>query len=140
MLTKGRPRIEDPRDYRVQVRFNENQRARLEAYCEKMHLKKAQVLMMGFEELERQYLKQEKVDTEDEFRVSSSEDTDTLRGQEFNEDKYSNIFIELSKLDPSETLQLALNAETDEIRGFYETISNYFMQRRQAKVIAGNMY
>ena len=54
MPRTGRPKLDDPRAYRVQVRFSEEQKARLEAYCERVHLNKAQVLMKGFEELERQ--------------------------------------------------------------------------------------
>lgn len=54
MARTGRPRIEDPRSYRVTLRFSKAQQARLEAYCEKHHLNKAQVLMKGFEELLRQ--------------------------------------------------------------------------------------
>lgn len=54
MARTGRPKIEDPRNYKVTLRFSREQQARLEAYCEKYHLNKAQVLMKGFEELLRQ--------------------------------------------------------------------------------------
>ena len=54
MAKRGRPAIEDPRTFRVTLRFSKAQRAQLEAYCEKHHLKKAQVLMQGFEKLLRQ--------------------------------------------------------------------------------------
>ncbi len=54
MAKMGRPKLDDPREHQVTVRFSDDQLARLTAYCEKFQLKKAQVLMKGFEELERQ--------------------------------------------------------------------------------------
>ena len=54
MPRTGRPKLKDPRGNQVSVRFSEAQLARLMAYCTKHGLKKAQVLMKGFEELERQ--------------------------------------------------------------------------------------
>ena len=54
MPRTGRPKVDDPRDHKLSVRFSDKQLARLEAYCKRHNLKKAQVLMKGFEELERQ--------------------------------------------------------------------------------------
>ena len=54
MPRTGRPKLKDPRENQVSVRFSEAQLARLTAYCTKHGLKKAQVLMKGFEELEKQ--------------------------------------------------------------------------------------
>lgn len=54
MPRTGRPKLEDPRTFRVSLRFSKEQRAVLEAYCEKHHLNKAQAMMKGFEELLRQ--------------------------------------------------------------------------------------
>ena len=54
MAKMGRPRLDDPRGHQVTVRFSDEQLARLNAYCEKFRTKKAQVLMKGFEELEKQ--------------------------------------------------------------------------------------
>ena len=54
MARTGRPKLEDSRSHKISVRFSDEQLARLEAYCEKFQLNKAQVLMNGFEELERQ--------------------------------------------------------------------------------------
>ena len=62
MADYGRPKLDDPRNFRVSLRFSKEQKARLEAYCEKHHLKKAQVLMKGFEELLRQDEEAEKRD------------------------------------------------------------------------------
>lgn len=60
MPRTGRPRLDDPREFRVNLRFSNKQRAQLEAYCEKHHLKKTQALMLGFEELLRQDAEAEK--------------------------------------------------------------------------------
>ena len=54
MPRTGRPKVDDPRDHKLSVRFSDEQLARLEAYCKRHSLKKAQVLMKGFEKLERQ--------------------------------------------------------------------------------------
>ena len=54
MPRTGRPKLDDPREQRVSVRFSEEQMKRLVAYCEKFGMGKSQVLMKGFEELERQ--------------------------------------------------------------------------------------
>ena len=53
MARTGRPKFEDSRNHKISVRFSDEQLARLEAYCEKFQLNKTQVLMKGFEELER---------------------------------------------------------------------------------------
>ncbi len=51
MARTGRPKIDDPHNYKLTVRFSNEQKKRLEAYAEKFSLSKAQVLMKGFEEL-----------------------------------------------------------------------------------------
>ena len=52
MAKMGRPKLDDPREHKISVRFSDEQLARLIAYCEKFRMNKAQVLMKGFEELE----------------------------------------------------------------------------------------
>lgn len=54
MAKMGRPKSDDPKLHQVTVRFSDAQMKRLIAYCEKFRLNKAQALMNGFEELERQ--------------------------------------------------------------------------------------
>lgn len=51
MARTGRPKLEDPHNYKLTVRFSKEQKKRLEAYAEKFSLSKAQVLMKGFDEL-----------------------------------------------------------------------------------------
>ena len=43
MARTGRPKLEDPHNYKLTVRFSKEQRKRLEAYAEKFSLSKAQV-------------------------------------------------------------------------------------------------
>jgi len=44
------------------------------------------------------------------------------------------------KLDPDETTQLILGAETEEEQEFYSMISDLFLQQRQRKVIEENRF
>ena len=60
MPRTGRPPVENPKNDRITVRFSTEQLSQLEAYADKYHLKKAQVLMKGFEELLRQEEKTKK--------------------------------------------------------------------------------
>lgn len=54
--------------------------------------------------------------------------------------KYNEIYQDILKLEPQDTLQLSLEAETEEERAFYEMIGNYLLQTAQKKVIERNMF
>lgn len=54
--------------------------------------------------------------------------------------KYNLIFQDIKKLRPQDTLQLVLEAETEEERDFFEMIGNYLLQKEQAKVIERNLF
>ena len=54
--------------------------------------------------------------------------------------KYEGIFHEIEKLEPEDTLQLVLEAASEEQREFYEMIGDYLLQKKQKKVIAGNLF
>lgn len=54
MAGRGRPKVENLKEHKISVRFSDKQLEILDAYCEKHHLKKSQVLMKGFEGLLRQ--------------------------------------------------------------------------------------
>ncbi|MDD3338904.1 MAG: hypothetical protein PHS82_08640 [Lachnospiraceae bacterium] len=54
--------------------------------------------------------------------------------------KYENIYHEIEKLDPEDTLQLVLEADTEEEKSFYEMIGDYLLQKRQKKIIEGNLF
>ena len=51
MPRMGRPKVDDLREFRVNLRLSTEEKALLEAYAEKHHLKKTQVFMKGFYEL-----------------------------------------------------------------------------------------
>ena len=54
--------------------------------------------------------------------------------------KYSKIYKDISALQPEDTLQLVLEAETEEERSFYELVGDFLLQIRQKKVIERNMF
>lgn len=54
MAQMGRPKLEESRSNKASVRLTDRQMARLEAYCKKLQLTKAQALVKGLEELYRQ--------------------------------------------------------------------------------------
>ena len=49
MAKMGRPKSDDPKEYRVTVRFSNAERMLLEAYAEEHGLTKVQVLKAGLE-------------------------------------------------------------------------------------------
>lgn len=50
-MPAGRPKVDDLRDFRVNLRLSSEEKALLESYAEKHHLKKTQMFMKGFYEL-----------------------------------------------------------------------------------------
>ena len=54
--------------------------------------------------------------------------------------KYEQIYEDIKKLQPEDTLQLVLEAETEEQRSFYEMIGNYLLQKEQKKAIKGKLF
>jgi hypothetical protein len=54
--------------------------------------------------------------------------------------KYSDIFKEIQKLEPDDTMQLVLEADTEEERNFYELVSDFLLQSRQKDSIARNVF
>ena len=52
--------------------------------------------------------------------------------------KYEQIYEDIKKLQPEDTLQLVLEAKTEEQRSFYEMIGDYLLQTEQKKVIKRN--
>lgn len=49
--------------------------------------------------------------------------------------KYDEIYQEILKLQPDDTLQLMLEAKTDEEREFYEVVGNFLLQIKQRQVL-----
>jgi chaperonin cofactor prefoldin len=54
--------------------------------------------------------------------------------------KYSDIFKEIKKLEPDDTMQLVLESETEEEKNFYELIGDFLLQSRQKEAIARNVF
>lgn len=44
---------------------------------------------------------------------------------------YEKIYEDIDKLTPEDTLQLVLEAETEEKRDFFEMIGDYLLQKKQ---------
>jgi len=57
-----------------------------------------------------------------------------------NVKKYNKIYKEISKLQPDDTLQLVLEAETEEEKNFYELIADFLLQVEQRKVMERNLF
>lgn len=49
--------------------------------------------------------------------------------------KYERIYEDIKRLQPEDTLQLVLEAETEEQRSFYEMVGDFLLQRKQRQVI-----
>ena len=54
--------------------------------------------------------------------------------------KYSDIYKEIAKLNPKDTLQLVLESETEEEKDFYEMVGDFLLQRRQKEVVERNPF
>lgn len=54
--------------------------------------------------------------------------------------KYSQIYKEIKSLQPEDTLQLVMEAESKEERFFYEMIGDYLLQEKQREVIERNLF
>lgn len=54
--------------------------------------------------------------------------------------KFSKIYKEISVLQPDDTLQLVLEAETEEEKKFYELVADFLLQLEQKKVIERKLF
>lgn len=54
--------------------------------------------------------------------------------------KYNKIYEDIKKLQPEDTLQLILEAETEEEKEFYELVGDFLLQMNQKQVIERNMF
>ena len=54
--------------------------------------------------------------------------------------KYSDIYKEIAKLNPKDTLQLVLESETEEEKDFYEMVGDFLLQKRQKEVVERNLF
>ncbi len=54
--------------------------------------------------------------------------------------KYEEMYEDIKMLQPEDTLQLVLEAETEEQRSFYEMVGNFLLQKKQRQVIERNLF
>ena len=48
--------------------------------------------------------------------------------------KYEKIYEDIQKLQPEDTLQLVLEAETEEQRNFYEMVGDFLLDRKSTRL------
>ena len=54
--------------------------------------------------------------------------------------QYGNIYEEIKNLQPQDTLQLLLNAKTEDEKNFYELIGDFLLQAKQRDVVGKNLF
>lgn len=54
--------------------------------------------------------------------------------------KYEKLYEDIKGLQPEDTLQLVLEAETEEQRSFYEMVGDFLLQRKQREVIERKLF
>ena len=54
--------------------------------------------------------------------------------------KFSRIYKDISMLQPEDTLQLVLEAETEDEKDFYELVGDFLLQRKQKQVVERNLF
>ena len=52
----------------------------------------------------------------------------------------SKIYKDISMLQPEDTLQLVLEAETEDEKDFYELVGDFLLQKKQKQVIERNLF
>lgn len=50
------------------------------------------------------------------------------------------MFQDIKQLQPEDTLQLVLEAKSEEEQAFFEMVENFLLQRKQKQVIARNLF
>lgn len=58
----------------------------------------------------------------------------------YDKQKYSQIFQEIRKLQPEDTLQLVLKSEDQEEQDFFRMVGNFLLQQKQKQVIERNLF
>lgn len=54
--------------------------------------------------------------------------------------KYADIYKEIKKLTNSDTLQLVLESEDEDMKDFYEVVGDFLLQQRQKKTVEGKLF
>ncbi len=55
-------------------------------------------------------------------------------------DNYERLYQEIEKLKPEDTLQLVLEAETEEQKEFYEMVGDFLLQKKQREIIERKLF
>ena len=54
--------------------------------------------------------------------------------------KFTEIYNEIRKLNPDDTLQLIMEVDDEEERSFYQMVGDFLLQQKQKEVIEGNLF
>ena len=54
--------------------------------------------------------------------------------------KFNEIYKDIKSLQPEDTFQLVLEAETEDEKNFYELIGDFLLQIKQKKVVERNLF
>ena len=54
--------------------------------------------------------------------------------------KDEQLYQEIEKLKPEDTLQLVLEAEPEEQKEFYEMVGEFLLQKKEREILKGNCY
>ncbi len=58
-----------------------------------------------------------------------------------NVEAYEKVYDDMiDKLSPADTLQLMVEAETEDQRSFYRIVGNYLIQKKQKKIVERKMF
>lgn len=54
--------------------------------------------------------------------------------------KYNEIYKDITSLQPEDTLQLVLEADTEEEKTFYELVGDFLLQMKQKQAVERNLF
>ncbi len=54
--------------------------------------------------------------------------------------KFTEIYNEIKKLNPDDTLQLIMEVDDEEVRSFYQMVGDFLLQQKQKEVIEENLF
>ena len=57
-----------------------------------------------------------------------------------NVKEYMELYQQIKRLQPEDTLQLVLEAETEEQRNFYEMVGDFLLQQEQRLAVERNLF
>lgn len=57
-----------------------------------------------------------------------------------DKERYKEIYQDIARLQPEDTLELVLEAETEEQKRFYELVGDFLLQCRQRQAIERKLF